>query len=217
MSLKKNPLLFNKRLGELQLLVRNASLAGKRFEGTADGAELNYLASLAMLPEVKMIEKIGFNGGASSFAFLFANRDATVISFDLGEYGYVQPAKDIIDDECPKRHKLILGDSTKTVPEYHKSHPKLKFDLIFVDGGHDYEIAKADIKNMKKLAHKDTILVTDDLNPWKPWGIGPYHVWTEAVESGLVIQDELVKDGTVVTEVEPPGERIYARGRHTNP
>lgn len=213
---KQPPVLNDAKLNELSLLVNNTSSQGGAFEGSADRMELNYLNRLAGLPGIKNIGEIGFNAGRSSYAFLAAKPGTRVISFDLGEYDYVKPAKELIDREFPKRHELILGDSTETVPAYHKAHPNLKFDLIFVDGGHDYEIAKADIENMKKFATKDTILVTDDLTPWLPWGIGPTRAWTEALDEGLVIQDELVKDGEIVKTIEPPGQRIYVRGRYSN-
>lgn len=214
---KNSPLtLHDTRIKDLKLLVYRSVLDGKPREGSADEAELNYLAGLAQQPGVKRIAEIGFNAGMSSYAFLYANPDATVVSFDIGEYDYGPSAKDIIDEEFPGRHELILGDSTKTVPEYHAAHPEEKFDLIFIDGGHDYEIAKADIKNMRKLATKNTIVVTDDLTPWLAWGEGPYRAWTEAIEWGVIEQDEIVKDGEVIDEIQPPGDRIYARGRYNN-
>lgn len=209
------PTLADMRLKDLELLVYERAMTGRPKEGSADEAELNYLFGLARLPGVKKIAEIGFNAGKSSYVFLAAKPDTTVVSFDLGEYDYVQLAKEIIDTEFPGEHELIIGDSTVTVPAYHKAHPELKFDLIFIDGGHSYEVAKADIENMKKFAHKDTILVTDDLTPWLPWGVGPTHAWTEALDEGLVIQEELVKDGKIVDKIEPPGQRIYVRGRYS--
>ncbi|MCA9335131.1 class I SAM-dependent methyltransferase [Candidatus Saccharibacteria bacterium] len=212
---KNSPLtLHDTRIKDLKLLVYRSVLDGKPREGSADEAELNYLAGLAQQPGVKRIAEIGFNAGMSSYAFLYANPDATVVSFDLGEYDYGPPAKDIIDEEFPGRHELIFGDSTKTVLEYHAAHPEEKFDLIFIDGGHDYETARADIRNMRKLAAENAIVVTDDLTPWLAWGEGPHRAWTEAIEWGVIEQDEIVKDGEVVDEIHPPGDRIYARGRY---
>lgn len=47
-------------------------------------------------------------------------------------------------------------------------------------------------------------------------GRGPYRAWTEAIEWGVIEQDEIVKDGEVIDEIQPPGDRIYARGRYNN-
>ena len=83
---------------------------------------------------------------------------AHVTSFDLGEHPYVTHAKEYIDAYYPGRHSLILGDSTVTVPKCIG-----KYDVIFIDGGHDYEVASADLQNAKKLARKNTIVMDDTM------------------------------------------------------
>ena len=45
----------------------------------------------------------------------------------------------------PDRHKLIIGDSTKTVPQYNRD---TKFEFIFIDCVHDYEIANSDMESV---------------------------------------------------------------------
>lgn len=107
-----------------------------------------------------------------------------------------------------------MGDSPKTVPDFHRKNPKIKFDLIFVDGDHDYKVAKADISNMKEMATKETLFVTDDLTPWKAWGKGPTKAWLEAIKSGLVEQIELWKDGKRVDSIEPTGDRSWVLGKY---
>lgn len=201
-------------LSYLEHLVRETWERGCPIEGSADATELAYLAKLAKDPRVKLIGEIGFNAGFSSYTFLAANPKAVVYSFDLGEYEYVLPAKQYIDKMFPGRHTLVIGDSLQTVPSFQRTHPQLKFDLIFVDGGHDYEVAKADLVNMRVFASQNTILVTDDLTPWKPWGEGPTRAWQEALSEGLVVQEELVRDGRVVSTIEPPGERSWVVGRY---
>lgn len=198
----------------LDSLVKETIEAGKPWEGSADGAELQYLANLAKRPGVKVIGEIGFNAGFSSFTFLESNRDAQIYSFDIGEYDYVAPAKKHIDALFPGRHTLIIGDSLKTVPEFYTKNPDKKFDLILIDGAHSYEIAKADLLNMKSLAREDSILVMDDLIPWKPFGVGPTRAWEEALSEGMTLQEELLRDGKVVENIEPPGDRSWALGRY---
>jgi predicted O-methyltransferase YrrM len=201
-------------LSRLKCIEKEARARGSSREGSADTAELAYLADLASGSGMRLIAEIGFNAGLSSYTFLEANPYAHVYSFDLGEHDYVHPAKDHIDAVFPRRHTLILGDSTQTVPKFRASGRVPRFDLVFIDGGHSYEVAKTDLQNMKGLADRDTVLVFDDLVPWKFWGEGPTRAWQEALEDGYVDQTALIKDGQTVTTIAPPGERCWAVGRY---
>ena len=104
------------------------------------------LIHLTSKPNIKIME-IGFNAGHSAEIFLKNNPTATLLSFDLGLYRYVGTAKRYIDITYPGRHTLIIGDSTKMVPHFIENNEGVKFDVIFIDGGHQYEIAKQDISN----------------------------------------------------------------------
>jgi predicted O-methyltransferase YrrM len=79
-----------------------------------------------------------------------------------------------------------LGDSRKTVPTYLQQNPDTKFDVIFIDGGHSYEIANADMENCFLFAHPDTIVILDDTMftaGWvQIWNQGPNRVWTEYLQ-----------------------------------
>ena len=71
--------------------------------------------------------------------------------------------------------------------------PDKKFDLIFIDGGHTYDVAKTDIMNCKKLAHKDTIVVMDDTITDPAfvchWNTGPSQSWNESVKWGVIREE----------------------------
>ncbi len=141
---------------------------------------------------INNVMEIGFNAGHSAELFLENNPSMTLTSFDLGAHPYVSTAKYFIDTVYPNRHTLILGDSRVTVPDYSKKNPQTRFDIIFIDGGHQYDIAKKDILNCIKLAHHDTLVLLDDTMytpAWeKNWTIGPTRAWIEQVQEGKIIE-----------------------------
>jgi len=171
-------------------------------EGFLRLEQANYLHGLIVSnPSVRSVLEIGFNAGHSSYVFLEARPDVRVVSFDLGEHSYVSAAKDFIDKKFPGRHELVLGDSTVTVPRYRAENHEARFDLAFVDGGHEYEVASADLRNCRMLMARDSLVVMDDLLGWKTWGIGPAKAWAEVCSEGLVTAIELVQDGQPVESV----------------
>lgn len=183
-------------------------------EGSTSSEELLYLASTARRTKSRLIGEIGFNAGFSAQTFLNTHPENRVVSFDLGEHGYTTLAKRLVDEEFPGRHTLILGDSAKTVPEFKRQNPEITFDLVFIDGGHEYETARADIQNMLPLCNSSTAVIIDDLTPWYKWGKGPTKAWSEAIQNGLIQQDELFNDGRAVQSIAPPGKRVWALGHY---
>jgi len=150
------------------------------------------LINLVNNEEIKEVMEIGFNGGHSAELFLKNNININLTSFDLGRYAYVEVGKEYIDKTYPERHKLILGDSTKTIPQFINNNKDKKFDLIFIDGGHLYEIAKSDMDNCYLLAHKNTIVAVDDIvnnkKLIKNWNIGPTRSWNEYLQNNKITE-----------------------------
>ena len=149
------------------------------------------LRKLVSNKSVKNVLEIGFNGGHSSELFLDTNKDVKVVSFDINRHKAVDLGKFFIDEVYPERHTLILGNSLTTVPDYAKNNTT-KFDLIFIDGGHEYVFSKGDLHNCKALAHEKTVVIMDDTQ-WTPqlragWNDGPNKSWLEARDSGLIKQ-----------------------------
>lgn len=163
----------------------------KSFEGNCGQIpqQVSDLVQVTSRPRIRILE-IGFNAGHSALTFL-QNPTASVTSIDLGAHAYCLGAKTFIDKVYPGRHTLIIGDSTQSLPRYIQEHPSSRFDVIFIDGGHDYEIAKADLYNCLKLAHDDTLIIMDDvIMPTEgrdmEWTVGPSRVWREAIADGRI-------------------------------
>ena len=105
------------------------------------------------------IMEIGFNAGHSVFLYLIANKTSKILLFDLGEHSYSKDCFNFLNSKFPGRLTIIWGNSLETVENY-KDKPY--FDLIHIDGGHQRFIAEADIRNCRRFASSNTLVVFDD-------------------------------------------------------
>ncbi|MGZ3145569.1 O-methyltransferase [Lentzea chajnantorensis] len=183
-------------------------------DGISCLAQVLYLMYLARARKATSIAEVGFNIGYSSIAFLESSPQAKVTSFEINTEATVKSAKEFIDSRYPDRHQLVYGDSTQTVPAFQMPPSSEGFDLVFIDGGHDYPCAKADIANARRLAKPGATIVVDDLTPWFKWGIGPTTAWDEAVRNDVVTPLEYMSDSVAVSRVEGPAERAWAVGQY---
>jgi hypothetical protein len=110
----------------------------------------------------KHIMEIGFNAGHSCLLFLLSNPSSKIVIFDINEHKYTKPCFEYLDREFPNRMTFITGDSTKTVPQFAREYPYLKFDLIHVDGCHNLDIITQDLKNIRHLVANNHVIISDD-------------------------------------------------------
>jgi hypothetical protein len=148
-------------------------------------AKLNLLARLSASATNAL--EIGYNAGHSADCLLSANPLLKLTSCDLGEHPYVFDAQRLTAFLHPGRHTLILGDSTKVLPEH---TPEKPYDLIFIDGGHAYDVAHSDMVHALRLAAPGACIIMDDtiyVPGWeKDYSKGPTKVWLESIEAGLI-------------------------------
>jgi predicted O-methyltransferase YrrM len=140
----------------------------------------------------KYILEIGFNAGHSSELFL-ENSNAYIYSFDIGLHfhEYLKYGKQFLNNKFPNRHTLVFGNSRETIPMFINNN-NIKFDIIFIDGGHDYEVAYDDLMNCRNLANEETIVIMDDIisNDINPpeYTIGPKKAWLNLIKNNLLIE-----------------------------
>lgn len=158
--------------------------------------QVSILKSMASFNNVKNILEIGFNAGHSAEVFLSANKNARVVSIDIGHHSYGEHGKSFIDQMYPDRHDLYLSDSTEFLPSY---EPEFTFDLILIDGSSKLSDCKADLLNCKHLASKNTIVIMDDVVRTPQYksvhNEGPTEVWTTAVREKVIKEISRIEFG----------------------
>jgi predicted O-methyltransferase YrrM len=177
-----------------ELLASKGFTAGKEYEGYSQqiAGQVATLRRLVTERRPGRILEIGFNAGHSADVLLAAAPAAHLLSFDLGRHPAVAVGKGFIDARYPGRHTLVVGDSTASVPAFTALVPDVRFEVLFIDGGHTEEVARADIVNCGRLAAADAIVAVDDTVFTPAWEqsytLGPTKAWLEAVQSGLVVE-----------------------------
>lgn len=161
---------------------------------------------LAATPGVETICEIGFNGGHGTLRWLLHSK-ARVYSFDLGEHDYSRPAAKWLSAKFPGRLEVIWGDSVKTLPEFIRCHPEIQCDLVFVDGGHSFEVAMADLESGAAMARpgNTTLVLVDDTHLF-----GVIGAWETMKSSGRA--EELNSTSGFAEGV---GNFAFALGRYT--
>jgi len=186
---------FLKKAGMLTGADRKEPTADGLQEGGARGHDREEMRAvydaLARDESIQTICETGFNAGDSAMRFL-AQSNATLYEFDLGRYDYSLAAANFTKDNFPGRFHITWGDSSVTVPAFHKAHPEVKCDLVIVDGGHSYDIALADLTNFMSMAAEKHVLFLDDTPCSKEYCIGVNRAWGKLLNEGCVVEDKVV-------------------------
>jgi predicted O-methyltransferase YrrM len=180
-------------LGTLDSYLTTSGLNVHKFEGHVNQVpdQATLVASYTAKSNVKNVLEIGFNAGHSSDVFLKSNDNITVTSFDIGTHNYLIYGKSYIDQKYPKRHKLIIGDSMESLPKF-ITNTDTKYDVIFIDGSYAYDVCYSDLINCKNLAHKDTIVIMDDVTNAgnEAYNKGPSKAWKDAIAQKIILEDD---------------------------
>jgi len=123
---------------------------------------------------------------------MLENTNANIVSVDIGTHSYTFEGKDIIDKIYPDRHLLIIGNSMDILAK--DEIPNLKYDLIYIDGGHSYKCANSDLINCREYANENTMVIMDDIlydkSLIKPWNKQVVKVWETKKKENFVIETD---------------------------
>ncbi len=171
--------------------------ANIRLEGNIGRTEKKSQAmcyyDLARRSGVKSICEIGFNAGHSTLLWLAASSHTKVYSWDLGEHPYTKRIAEYLKYKFPGRLNIFYGNSTKTVPlvarQMVNGRRSLECDIISIDGGHTYGVAKTDIINMKQFATPSTIVIVDDVSEDVDYAEWVLNAWRDVIQMGQAEQE----------------------------
>lgn len=110
-----------------------------------------------------IIMELGFNAGKMTEVLLNHSQTISIVSMDAGLADYPKIAKSNIDKTFPNRHFLVYGDTRVVLPSYIEKTKLIKFDVIFIDGSRGEDLVKQEIDNCRKIVHKDSIIILDNI------------------------------------------------------
>jgi len=146
------------------------------------------------------ILEIGFNGGHSSETFLNSNNKNIVESVDIGYHHYVNFGNYYLKNKYKTRFRLLVGKSSIVLKELIRK--KKMYDLIFIDGSHEYTDVIIDLTLSQELSNKKTLIILDDVylnkqldasENFDSHNIGPTKAWKEFIDNNLIIQTGYVE------------------------
>jgi len=148
--------------------------------------EINLLVSLTQeLTAEPLIVNIGAADGVSTMAMLEARSDAFIFSVDYGECPQERANLEAAGLD-PARVVRLLGRSQDV-----GKHFPYDADLIFVDGGHDYDSVKGDIEVWAWKVRPGCVLAFHDYIEPPPPENNPSYAY-DAVNENLPNEFELV-------------------------
>ena len=158
---------------------------GNNIEGSSSDVQSQVLfyILLARQPWVRQVCEIGFNAGHSALYWLASSDKVNLLSFDIGSHDYAKVIADYMSSTFPNRFRIVWGDSTKTIPTFiekmQTSEKMLWCDVIVIDGGHSYDVAIADLRNMRAFARSPQHLLIMDDTPCTGHWCDPARAWRD--------------------------------------
>lgn len=141
---------------------------------------------------ISNVLEIGFLHGSSALMFLM-NTDANVTSIDIFAN---TKSEEYISNMFPDRFKIVHGNSKDVLNSLLAGNET--YDVIYIDGGHDYKTVKDDLLACQYLMNDDTVIIMNDVVSDSDlrmfWNNGPTQVYIETDKVDIL-------------------DKVYSRGR----
>ena len=158
-------------------------------EGTTSTCQLKWFYDYVRDSNFNNCLEIGYHMGHSCNIVLEVsknyNKETTMTSLDFFNHPYSNKCLKFTKDRYGDKFNYMIGDSKDTLDSLIKDS-KI-YDLIFIDGCHEYSGVKSDLDRCLKLCHEDTVIIMDDLVPFKIWGKDVVKVWNEYIENNKLL------------------------------
>jgi predicted O-methyltransferase YrrM len=113
------------------------------------------------LPIDAKVLEIGVFDGSSALLMLMAHPTIHIIGIDICENDYPETAVAVLNRQFANRYTLVRGSSGE---EINRLPAGSRFDLVHIDGDHNYEGINSDILNVRNFVDDKTIVVLDDID-----------------------------------------------------
>lgn len=125
-------------------LIEIAAMSGESYQ-LLDVSRASNTISISRLKSPKTILQIGLNSCTNVLVNLLTYpNDVVIYCLDIYENSYTKNIFQYLNNIFPERLKLIVGNSSNSLPLLKKQNPDLKFDLVFIDGSSEMGIANGD-------------------------------------------------------------------------
>jgi hypothetical protein len=116
------------------------------------GEYVKFWEEVYNLTKFKNLFEIGFNAGHTS-NYLLENYDVNITSVDIAVEPYISLCADLLKNKFKNRFNFIKTQSQKIKPKKYFN----KFDIIYIDGCHEYECIKSDLQLSIQMGIKNII------------------------------------------------------------
>lgn len=126
--------------------------------------ELYVISAIALAASPRRIFEFGTYDGATTLqlARLLPEAELTTIDFSPNPAPGVTVGARFAGQREAERICQLFGDTTT----FNFSPYRGQFDFVFVDGGHEYPVVKADTQNALRMVRPGGVIVWDDYGNW---------------------------------------------------